>query len=66
MVVDPEWSASMEGLSALPVLYPPDGPTEMFSRPPLIRYLYQYGGMHESITKAEFTSWAHFKKATVT
>jgi hypothetical protein len=33
----------MASLSTLPVGYPPDGPVEMFSLPPLVRYLYQFG-----------------------
>jgi hypothetical protein len=39
-----EWSAYMASLSTLPVSYPSDGPVEMFSLPPLVRYLYQFGG----------------------
>lgn len=38
-----EWPAYMASLSTLPVGYPPDGPVEMFSLPPLVRYLYQFG-----------------------
>ncbi len=38
-----EWPAYMASLSTLPVSYPPDGPVEMFSLPPLVRYLYQFG-----------------------
>lgn len=38
-----EWPAYMTSLSTLPVGYPPDGPVEMFSLPPLVRYLYQFG-----------------------
>lgn len=37
------WPSYMASLSTLPVSYPPDGPIEMFSMPPLVRYLYQYG-----------------------
>ena len=39
----PEWPAYMAGLSDLPVSFPADGPVEMFSLPPLVRYLYQFG-----------------------
>lgn len=38
-----EWPAYMASLSTLPVSFPPDGPVEMFSMPPLVRYLYQFG-----------------------
>ena len=38
-----EWPAYMASLSTLPVGYPADGPVEMFSLPPLVRYLYQFG-----------------------
>lgn len=38
-----DWPVYMASLSTLPVSYPPDGPIEMFSMPPLVRYLYQYG-----------------------
>jgi len=38
-----EWPAYMASLSTLPVSFPPDGPVEIFSMPPLVRYLYQYG-----------------------
>lgn len=38
-----EWPAYMASLSTLPVSYSPDGPVEMFSLPPLVRYLYQFG-----------------------
>ena len=38
-----EWPAYMSSLSILPVGFPSDGPVEMFSLPPLVRYLYQFG-----------------------
>jgi hypothetical protein len=38
-----EWSAYMAGLSTLPSGSPADGPIEMFTLPPLVRYLYQFG-----------------------
>lgn len=38
-----EWPEYMASLSTLEVVYPPDGPMEMFALPPLVRYLYQFG-----------------------
>lgn len=56
----PEWPAYMASLSNLTVSFPADGPIEIFSLPPLVRYLYQFGDCLSQAQKqkllAEFTS----------
>ncbi len=51
-----EWPAYMASLSTLPVGYPPDGPVEMFSLPPLVRYLYQFGDCMNPAQKQKLLS----------